>query len=362
MFLDRMANAFVSPAAVKVDKATERIHSCLAEVNAQIGILLHQRVHEIAESSKELSIKNSELLSEVSKLRTQNTELLERTRRNDASAAQDIIKKDRENLENFRRALGHIPPNCENPEECRKVLCEAFPEAFGEDNQVLSWSGRYTQMTMGLLESTPDYQRWRDCPSPCLLILGGLTESEGQASLSTFSWLSPATSHIARKLAAEDKTIAFFSCHPNTTSKHVTSRVIVSSLLFQLLAWQPSMFRHRMKEFDAIVRSGKWNSEDHYEALECQFGLLERVAKELPASEEIFVILDRIDVCECSAHNILAALQRLISSSHSMMRVAVFMDRIWDSDDRQDCHELVNSDKICRTFGKINWTQERNSS
>ena len=366
----------MSPAAIKVDKATEKIHSCLAEVNAQIGILLHQRVHEIAESSKDISSKNDILLAEVSMLRiensklltgvevlqTKNDELVQGMRRNEAIAAQDIISKDNENLEDFRRTLEHIPPNYENQEWCRKALFEAFPGAFGDDKDFLGWSGRYVQMTPGLLDSSSEYQGWKECLSPCLLVLGGLTESEGQASQSTCSWLSPASSHIFHNLAAVKKKVVFFSCHPDTRSRHISLRLMVSSLLSQFLAWQPSILRNRVKEFESVVRSEKWNSEDQHEALECQFGLLERVIKELPSQEEIFMILDRLDIFQCAKHNLLSALQRLIRNSHSLVKVAVFMDRIWDGNDRRDCHELVSSNRICRTFGKIKWDQQRNSS
>ena len=366
----------MSPAAIELNQTIEKIHSCLAEANAQIGILLHQRVHEIAETNKGISGKSDKLLTEVGMLRTTNSELVTEIgllqtkndelvlgmRRMEMSAAQDILKKDRENLEDFRRLLGNIPPKFEDDASCRKVLSDAFPGAFGSKKGGFDWSERYIQMTAGILDSNPEYRKWRECSTSCLLVLGGLTESEGQASQSTCSWLSPASSHIVQNLVTDKKTFAFFSCHPDTRSRHTSSRLMVSSLLSQLLARQPSILRNRAKEFKSVVRSEKWDAKEQDEALDCQFGLLARALKELPEQGELFVVLDRLDMCECPKHNILTALQRLIGTSPSLLKVAVFMDRIMDSNDRRDCRDLVSSDKICRTFGRIDWDQQRNSS
>ena len=355
---------------MKVDKATEKIHSCLAEVNAQIGILLHQRVYQIDQSNKELlagisklRTDNTQLLTEMGILQTKNDELLDGMRRNEASVVQHTQNQDREDLEEFSRRLGHVARKYEDHDLCKKALVEIFPGAFdGNDNSSPGWSERYVQMTPSLLNSSSEYQNWKACSSPCLLVIGGLTESEGQASQSTYSWLSPASSHIVDQLGAEGKRAAYFSCHPDMHLRHVSSHLIVSSLLRQLLTWHSNILRNRVKEFSSIVHSKEWDAEDQNEALECQFKLLERVAKELPAQEETFIILDRIDLCDCASHNLVAALQHLIRNSHSLLKVAVAMERVWNSNDWYECRDVVKSNNICYTLARMNWDQGRRSS
>ncbi|KAL8721612.1 MAG: hypothetical protein Q9225_001735 [Loekoesia sp. 1 TL-2023] len=158
----RVVKAIVSPASLGVDRTIEKLHSCLAEVNAEIGILLHQRVHDIAKLSKDISSKNINLLTEVKVLQTkndelftQNNELLHQVRSMKEDAARETLNKDDENLKDFYRTLGDISPKFSDCQLCKTNLADIFPRAFGADESSLDWSGKYVQMTPEYLEGQP---------------------------------------------------------------------------------------------------------------------------------------------------------------------------------------------------------------
>lgn len=77
--LDR-AEGLVNPAStpIRVDRAIQRLHNSLGEVNAEMGILLHENIKHIATKNDELLILNMEVEAYMACLRRGNFKLIEK--------------------------------------------------------------------------------------------------------------------------------------------------------------------------------------------------------------------------------------------------------------------------------------------
>ena len=348
MSLDRVLKAILKPATVGIKRKTEKLLGCLADLNAEVGILLHHRIQRMTSEIGELLIGKDILIQKMTKM--------------EVEAADKASRIDLENLENFRRTLQNVPQKYMNPHVCRRTLKAAFPEALQEHSDKTSisagWSQKYVQITRGLLEESPEYAMWRESPTSRLLLLGGFTSDAGQASKSTLSWLSPATLHVFDALSATGEKVAFHCCHPNINSTENSIRLIVSNLLYQVLGWAPEILRHRVKEFDSAARSEDLNSHDDKKTLQACFDLLGKALEYDSSQEKKFLIIDRVDLCQGLTSRFLDALQKLVSNSRSMLKVMVVMGRIFDHYDREACQDLISSPSSC-AFGRMNWDQDR---
>ncbi|KAL9023119.1 MAG: hypothetical protein Q9180_008380, partial [Flavoplaca navasiana] len=233
----RMMKAIVSPAPLGIDKVIEGLHRSLAEVNAQIGILLHERVLEIKVTNQELVSKNQELVLEVRDLKTQVTSLRD-------DEAQKTMHKDNERLMNLRHILGGDPEEHREPRFCKENLKHTFPDALEEHDVRKGFSANYEQMTRELLCSDSTYRAWMEYPNSSLLILAGSTESGGRAPQSWLGcWLSPAIIHVTDHLRSQGTKVFFYTCQPNFMEERTSSRVVTSSLVCQVLQWKPEKLR-----------------------------------------------------------------------------------------------------------------------
>ena len=353
----RILKAIVSPAALAVDKAIEELHHSLAEVNAEIGILLHKRVRDISLQNEDLhekilaiSLQYKDLKSELKIVRGQLTNTEERE-------AKELVEQDNENLRNFSSVLGNRPGKHGNLQLCEETLQEAFPEAFEARSDYQDWSSGYDQMTWKLLQSNTAYQSWADCPNSSLLVFAGSTKEESRESQSSLCWLSPAAVHVFKHNVQQRNSIAFHSCRPDLREDSSSSRLIVSSLLHQLLAWKPDVLRHNFQEFNTIVTSDAWNSTNMRIALRCHFDLLEKVIDHLSGEKERTVILDRLDLCRGFKNQILKALQSLTRHKFRQLKIIVVMGRIPEDYDRGECYDLLESGAEYKTYGMVNWDQ-----
>ena len=337
-----------------MDKAIEELHHCLAEVNAEIGILLHKRVLDISDRNEDLMAEAKELRTQAEGLQAQLTSMSE-------NAARETSKIDLENIENCRRALGDIPDKHRDSELCRKTLQGAFPEAMGVVEAHSSWSTNYNQMTTEILQTNAAYESWRNCAGSSLLVFSGSTSGEGRASQSSLCWLSPAALHIFTQFSSEGKRVAFHSCHPDFREQLSSSRYVVSCLLYQIIAWRPEVFRHKTKGFESAVNADTWTSMDIRVALQSHFSLLRRVLDLVSASEDIVLVLDRLDLCEGSKYLLLKALQNLTREIPRGLRIVVTMSRLSYDYDRIECRSFVDSGAEDLMFGKMDWDQRRRS-
>ncbi|KAL8937857.1 MAG: hypothetical protein Q9211_003473 [Gyalolechia sp. 1 TL-2023] len=348
----RVLKAIIRPAPLGVDKAVGILFYYLAEVNAEIGMMLHQRVRHISEQNDGIKAQNENLLLEIRALKRQWTIMKE-------NADQELSRKVDENLEYLRRILGGDLQEHRDPRFCRKHLEDAFPEALEAFGVRQGWSVNYHQMTSKLLVADAAYQSWRECLSSCVLVIAGSTALQGRAPRSQSGcWLSPAALHVFDSLQSKDTTIvAFYTCQPNYKVDETSSRQVVSSLVCQLLAWKPEVLRHTMKELKATVKSDAWSSKVIHVALASHFGLLDRVIGLLPADKAVTLVLDRLDLCREPTHLILQYLQGLFEHRPNGLKILVVMERISNDYVRGELQDFLKHGAKNKSFGRVNWDQ-----
>ena len=345
-----------------MDKEIEELNRCLAEVNAEIGILLHKRILHISNQNDDLMTEakglrkqNDHLMTEVNGLRQQVTKMSEDT-------AQEMSLREIATLDHLRRLLGTIPIQNTDIATCIKTLESAFPQAMEAPSIDPGWSENYIQMTPRLLRSNHAFQSWGLCPSSSLLVFAGSTSEEGRASpSSSLSWLSPAAMQVYREVSSKGKKVAFHSCHPDLRAEPSSSRLVVSSLLSQLLAWKPKLPQPLVHDFEATVNSADWTSKMDTSGLKHRFGLVENVLSSLPAEEEIFMILDRLDLCIEHKNQYLKAFHRLTRTRSYGLKVVIIMDSIENDYDRGECRDLLSTGAENHAYGDLAWNQIRKS-
>lgn len=346
-----MTKAIISPAPLAIDKVIEELKGSLAEVNAEIGILMHQRVLDISIGNDKLLLQNQSLLDEVGKLKAQLLNM-------EAKAAQEALLKDEERLTNLCHMLGGDPKEYRDPTFCRKNLADTFPEALGGSNVRQGWSANYHQMTQELLQSDSAYRAWMNHTDSCLLVFAGSTEPGGRTPQSSSGcWLSPAALHIFDLFQSQDKKVFFYTCQPDYKEKATSFRLVVSSLVCQLLRWKPQTLRHNAKEFTSIIESDSWSSREGPKAIRFHTSLLTKVICAMPVDEEIVIVLDRLDLCHEPTHLLLGALTGLLKQRSKGLRVSVIMERISNDYVRSECNVLLNSTADSGLFGRMNWDQ-----
>ena len=159
-------------------------------------------------------------------------------------------------------------------------------------------------------------------------------------------------------LSAEGKMTVFHSCHADRNPGKARTGFILSSLLHRLIALKPDMLRHRMKDLRNKIQSAEWTSPNS--TIYC-FDVLKGVIESFPKESEIYVVLDRMDLCNESKGRFILALERLIEGSPITLKVILVMERISEDSDREFCRELLSSEARCTVYGDLDWDQTRKS-
>ncbi|KAL2045968.1 hypothetical protein ABVK25_011893 [Lepraria finkii] len=359
--LERLFKAIVSPAPLAVDKAIEELHRSLAEVNAEIGSLLHTRVLAISTQNQNLMAEVKAARAQVEASRAEIKGLRVQLTSMEEKEVREKSDQDGQSLRYFSRILGEIPGKQRDPKLYTNSLRNAFPEALEAIDIEPGWSGNYNQMTFDLLQSNAEYQLWMNSPGSSLLVFAGSTEPDGQLSETPLCWLSPAALHVVNQFSSDRKKVAFYSCQSDSNKDYRSSRLLISSLLCQLLSWQPEMFRHKLKDFETTVESDRWKSKDDRDAMDLHFDLLRRTLDLFPMNEELAIVLDRLDLCQAPKHLFLKALQGLVRHRRDNLKILVVMDRLSDDYERDECRRLLRSSAKYHSLGRMNWDQVRKS-
>lgn len=92
-----------------------------------------------------------------------------------------------------------------------------------------------------------------------------------------------------------------------------------------------------------------------------QFHLLERMLEPFAAVEDIYLILDRLDLCEVSKHFLLEVLRRLTSHISERLNVVIVKKRIFLEYDKRECCHLLDSGVKSISDGKVGWDRTKKS-
>ena len=360
MFTGRMLKAVVRPASLALDKTTEELQRSLAEVNAEINIMLHKNAREIKHQCHQISQQNESLEREARDLREEVAGLKNQLTSMSDNATEEASNKDAEALKHIHRMLGDVSRHGD-PVICGQTLESTFPEAMGSTSFSPRRSRNYLQMTIDLLESIPAYRIWKDCPRTSFLMLAGSTQPAGRATQSSLSWLSPAAVHVANLLTRQKRRVAFHSCVPEIREEPSASRQIASSLIYQVLAWVPEGLRHNSFALESRLNADAWASKEKVKVLKVHFQAVQEVLERLPRGEEVTIILDRLDMYEGYKFQLLKALDGLAIECPIRLKIFITMNRLPSDADGHECRGLLNSVSKPQWFGNLDWDQCRRS-
>ncbi|KAK4446489.1 hypothetical protein QBC34DRAFT_331299 [Podospora aff. communis PSN243] len=328
-FWHRLYLAINPLASASFEDIVNGLHRTLAEINAEAMIGLHDTSRTIKKSvlSLEASARDAEL--DRKKLLADNKQLLEQSEAANresqrlqlqveelkariAQAALEDQRRDRQadikRLAEFQQLLG-VHPGLLGTDfaAVKKVLMEVFPNDLFVSSSVPHTA--YLQLHEAHFREIPEYQQWLHHPQSSLFFLSGSTKPEGRKfRYYTHSWLSPAAIYIAEGLVRDNCKFAFFSCHPDIESTHISGEIVLSSLILQILQWRPEVLREKEAHFLATFKSSHHRTKEHM-----LVDLLGEVLLEMRDLGTVYLVLDRLDCCQSKIDNITNELTRLIT-------------------------------------------------
>jgi hypothetical protein len=216
-------------------------------------------------------------------------------------------------------------------------------------------------MNRGLLKNSPSYQSWISSTESSLLFLSGGTAHEGRRLKGlTHCWLSPAAIYIAEDLSREEKTVVFYSCHPELDSKSVPTKQIISSIILQILKWKPHILREKAVQFHSVVLSDAWRDAINEKIMvRSMIGLLNDLLAAVKDLGTTFIVIDRLDQCESPLRIVMDELLRLVGDEACNVKLAIIAETSYK---RGDWHpEYLQEDEFAlnRVFKHKDWNQGR---
>ncbi|KAJ5624911.1 hypothetical protein N7510_001220 [Penicillium lagena] len=273
-------------------------------------------------------------------------------------------EEDWENLERFRRLLG-VPDMDLSPEVdllfCRRTLEKAFQK--GDLSPRLGNS--FSRMTLNFLEEDEVYNQWISTSHSALFLISGRTKPESRDGHNTCSWLSMACIHVAEKLRADDSFTLFYSCHPNLRADDfVPWQAPLSALAYQALTHRPEVLRHDNQHLRSLVHQWQEESYDRKKLSKMVQTLRECLANAIVDSQKpLYVILDRVDLCDGSKslkRHFLKELVSLASDNSLFVKVMLVVDStLWEGLD--DVFDDLKDGAKDRLLGKLGWHQREHA-
>lgn len=193
-------------------------------------------------------------------------------------------------------------------------------------------------MTPELLQSQAAYIKWSGSSTSSLLFLHGPTANESRLELAatTYSWLSPAASYVAQTVSQNEKALlAYYCCHPEVRAEKRRTSVVLSTLIYQLLLYMPSILRQKKAHYNEFA--AHFIMEEDVSAVEGMMQLLREVLIELRklADKEItYIVIDRVDQCSFSTRTVMDQLAALVLEPNCKVKIVVTCDtsfsKNWD--------------------------------
>lgn len=238
-----------------------------------------------------------------------------------------------------------------NLEACKKTLDRSFK---AKSRGPASLHPRHIQMSPELLETSEKYQKWRSTAQTCLLVFRGRTAPEGRCSNYgyTTSWLSPAAVYVAQEAAKADGNVAFYGCHPDIRAGSCRGKDLLSSLIYQVLQYNPSVLRRQNQHFRSVVSCEDWQDpKTDQTAVKVMFGLLREILAEIKDLGPITITLDRIELCDWKLHVLMDALVEFVESMTSgdefcVVKIMVVLDPARGYWDAESLEEEKNSNAV----------------
>lgn len=184
------------------------------------------------------------------------------------------------------------------------------------------WPNKYEKFDFNrMISRDPVYKTWRDQESSQMLVLHGTSHMDG------YNWLSAAALALIETLKQEAKGPAdeplFAFLHPQPwlpDDVHVPHAHVISSLIEQYLGHHPEVAEDFafLESLEEQVESQEWLTDA---TCELQYGVLKQL---LQRRKKSFIILDRLDSCECPPAMTLKYFLKLIGECEGVI-VKIFV-------------------------------------
>jgi hypothetical protein len=207
---------------------------------------------------------------------------------------------------------------------------------------------------MDMLEEEGCYKHWTKYDKSCLLMMSGKNHSILDDT--TLCWLSPIAISIVEKLRGSGEAkVAYYCCQ--TARRQVgdppTFQETLSSIIAQVLRWNPRILRTKYEEFTRCVNNAQWKHQ--HRGIEARFTLL-KILLDLSGPGTVYIVLDRVDRCSGARPLFLEGLASLVKEDGCIVKILVVIDSgRWQKRDM----DIENLEKgLGRRFVKrLEWDQ-----
>ena len=215
-------------------------------------------------------------------------------------------------------------------------------------------------MTTKLLSLIPAYQQWQNCTESCVLFLSGSTKPESRCDTGrTHSWLSPATTIIAEEKILRGERVAFYSCHPDIRGETHHGITVFSTLIYQILGWSPGVLRGKREEYKSLIESEAWRGLDGSDqwdkekaTMKVVFQLLRDVLSEVQDAGFVYLVIDRIDLCDWKTPRLMEQLTQVVLEASCKVKIVAVGRDDWDIEDMPEKY-------VGRVMARQAWNQQQ---
>jgi hypothetical protein len=181
-------------------------------------------------------------------------------------------------------------------------------------------SNRYSLFDFPGFSKTDKYISWQNSSTSCLLLLKGKTQNNQTG----FSFLSPAALAVLKQVE-NNKDFNTTYCFVETSAWLKPGRVpyaylVISKIIWQLLKQNPDLIQDpgRLRNIRNRIQHADWKKT--CPKIPCD--VLIELLSEIPKT---YIILDRIDRCDCFSVNFLEQLFRVIRECQTVVKIFVVL-------------------------------------
>lgn len=191
----------------------------------------------------------------------------------------------------------------------------------------LAWPKKYEKFDFSMISASAEFINWREARQSELLLLHGHSHLN-----SGYHWLSAASFHLLDMLKQESGKTGhaplFAFLHPDpwlSDFAHVPQQEVISLLIWQLLEQFPEISENTslFEMNEARMQREEWLEDDCSE----QYHVL---AQRLSQRSETYIILDRLDSCDCPVDTFVQKLLGIVGSCATVVKIFVVVGGSFD--------------------------------
>ena len=177
-------------------------------------------------------------------------------------------------------------------------------------------SRKYCQFRFGMLADRERFKAWRDCDQSALLILDGHTLKAGRDNSDKF-WASTAVFDLLKILDKPGNLVIYYFIEPEESMVYdIPTHKIFSHLIWQILMHAPHLTRDSacMTEIKELAGGKDWQTRQPKQPCD----MIRKLLAHIPST---FILLDRIDRCDCSPTAVIDSLLGLVRDCQNRVKI-----------------------------------------